>query len=108
MLAVEGFVKTALPCARAIPTSILVVVDFPAEPVTTINPSGNFESVDANKPGAILLRTRPGSADPPPFLTSRIAKRANLPIKIAGKYFIVWRLVDEVAKRLRARRVAKL
>jgi hypothetical protein len=38
MFAVEGFVKTFKPCALAIATSILVVVDLPAVPVTITSP----------------------------------------------------------------------
>ena len=38
MLAVDGLVKTFRPWALAIATSILVVVDFPAVPVTTTSP----------------------------------------------------------------------
>ena len=84
MFAVEGFVKTCLPCALAIATTILVVVDFPADPVITTKPSGNLERVRASKPGAILLTTRPGKALPPPGLTRRTASRTRRPIRMAG------------------------
>jgi hypothetical protein len=85
MLAVEGFVNTVFPCSRAIATSIFVVVDLPADPVTTIRPSGNEFKVFARSPGAILLRIRPGKADPPPGRTLLISVRAARPIRMAGR-----------------------
>jgi hypothetical protein len=66
-------------------TSILVVVDLPAEPVTTNKPSGKELNVLASKRGAILLRIRPGKADPPPGRTFLISVRVARPIKMAGK-----------------------
>lgn len=84
MFAVDGFVNTVLPCALAIATSIFVVVDFPAEPVTTKRPSGKLERVLASNLGAILLRTKPGRAEPPPGRTNLTTKRTNRPIKMAG------------------------
>ena len=84
MFAVDGLVKTVLTCALAIATTILVVVDLPAEPVMTTSPSGNFESVLANSPGAILLTTSPGRAEPPPGRTIRTNVRTKRPIRIAG------------------------
>ena len=84
MFAVEGLVNTFLPWALAIATTIFVVVDFPAEPVITTSPSGNFDSVLAKSPGAILLTTKPGSAEPPPGRNNLTNVRTRRPIRIAG------------------------
>jgi hypothetical protein len=65
-------------------TTILVVVDLPAEPVMTTRPCGKERSVLASNLGAILLSNNPGSAEPPPGLTRLIANRAIRPITIAG------------------------
>ena len=85
MFAVDGLVNTSTPCALTIATTILVVVDLPAVPVTTTKPCSKEFRVLETRLGANLLRTKPGRADPPPGLTNLTAKRIKRPISIAGR-----------------------
>jgi hypothetical protein len=85
MFAVDGFVNTSSPCALAIATTIFVVVDFPAEPEITTTPIAKERRVFASNFGAILLKSNPGKAEPPPGRTRRMAKRTNRPNAIAGR-----------------------
>ena len=62
----------------------IVVVDFPAEPVTTTRPSVKPSSTAGRKPGARRFTTSPGTAEPPPGLRTRAANRAALPRRTAG------------------------
>ncbi|KZX21894.1 hypothetical protein ACH61_01000 [Rathayibacter tanaceti] len=84
MFAVDGLVKTRRPCARRTATSIFVVVDFPADPVTTTRPSGKPLSTAGRNPGATRFTTSPGTADPPPGFRTRAANLAALPRRTAG------------------------
>jgi hypothetical protein len=85
MFAVEGLVNTSKPCALAIPTTIFVVVDFPAVPVITTKPLGKDSNALYTRFGASLLRTNPGKAEPPPGLTNLTANLSKRPIRIAGR-----------------------
>jgi hypothetical protein len=84
ILAVDWFVNTVMPCARSAATSIFVVVDFPLDPVTMMRPSGKLFSVRGRNPGAILLTTRPGTADPPPGFRHLASFRTTRPRRITG------------------------
>src|SRR6478609_940732 len=100
----EGFVNTSRPCSRRIAVSMLVVVDLPFDPDTNTTPSGSLLTARSRNFGAMASATRPGTAEPPP--RRRRSQRARRPATTASRYRTG--LLEVVAQRLRAGRVAQL
>ena len=71
MFAVDELLKTLTPCSRKIVTSMCVVDDLPALPLTITNPSGKDLIASERNSGASFETRSPGKAEPPPRLTLR-------------------------------------
>jgi hypothetical protein len=76
--------------------AILVVVVLPLVPVTAADPSRSRRESLVNTLGSTLRATTPGTVEPPPVFSVRLANRADLAASIAaerrgsGKGFMAW------------------